>query len=51
MCGIGLAVGLALGVVVTRIYDRKGYHRIAAAPVAATGKAKAAEVNSTGTES
>jgi hypothetical protein len=28
MCGIGLAVGLALGVVVTRIYDRKGYHRI-----------------------
>ncbi|MDT5366952.1 MAG: hypothetical protein QOC62_1383 [Mycobacterium sp.] len=51
MCGIGLAVGLALGVVVTRIYDRKGYHRIAAAPAAATGKAKAAEVNSTGTES
>ena len=51
MCGIGLAVGLTLGVVVTRIYDREGYHRIAAAPAAAMGKAKAAEVNSTGTES
>lgn len=29
MCGIGLAVGLVLGAVVTRVYDRKGYHRIA----------------------
>jgi hypothetical protein len=39
MCGIGLAVGLTLGAVLTRIYDRKGYHRIAADPAGATSKA------------
>ncbi len=38
MCGIGLAVGLVLGAVVTRVYDRKGYHRIAAQPADADSK-------------
>jgi hypothetical protein len=39
MCGIGLVLGLTLGAVVTRIYDRKGYHRLAAAPADTSGKA------------
>ena len=32
----GLLVGIALGVIVTRIYDRRGYHRVSTAPVADT---------------
>jgi YhgE/Pip-like protein len=46
MTAIGLVVGLVLGAVVTMIYDRKGFHRIAA-PVAPTaGKTEAADVDS-----
>lgn len=32
LTGIGLAIGLLLGGVVTRIYDRRGYHRIPPGP-------------------
>jgi uncharacterized phage infection (PIP) family protein YhgE len=30
----GLAIGVLLGVVVTRIYDRRGYHRVSTTPAA-----------------
>jgi YhgE/Pip-like protein len=32
LTAIGLVIGLLLGGIVTRIYDRRGYHRIPAAP-------------------
>ena len=30
----GLVIGVLLGVIVTRLYDRRGYHRVSTAPVA-----------------
>ncbi len=36
LTGIGLVIGLLLGGVVTRIYDRRGYHRIPPGPETAT---------------
>jgi uncharacterized phage infection (PIP) family protein YhgE len=36
LTGGGLVIGVLLGVVVTRIYDRRGYHRVSTAPVADT---------------
>jgi uncharacterized phage infection (PIP) family protein YhgE len=32
----GLVIGVLLGVVVTRLYDRRGYHRVSTAPMADT---------------
>jgi hypothetical protein len=32
MCTLGLVIGLLLGAIVTMIYDRRGYHRVATAP-------------------
>jgi uncharacterized phage infection (PIP) family protein YhgE len=37
----GLVIGVLLGVVVTRLYDRRGYHRVSTAPVADTPDAVA----------
>src|SRR3984885_6233367 len=36
LTGGGLVIGMLLGVVVTHIYDRRGYHRVSTAPVADT---------------
>jgi uncharacterized phage infection (PIP) family protein YhgE len=33
----GLVIGVLLGVVVTRLYDRRGYHRVSTTPVADEG--------------
>jgi hypothetical protein len=30
----GLVIGVLLGVVVTRLYDRRGYHRVSTVPAA-----------------
>jgi YhgE/Pip-like protein len=38
MCTLGLVIGLLLGAIVTMIYDRRGYHRIAM-PTGETAKA------------
>ena len=32
----GLVIGVLLGVIVTRLYDRRDYHRVSTAPVADT---------------
>jgi uncharacterized phage infection (PIP) family protein YhgE len=37
----GLVIGVLLGVVVTRLYDRRGYHRVSTAPVSDTPDAVA----------
>ena len=34
LTAIGLVIGVLLGVIVTRIYDRRGYHRVSTAPPA-----------------
>src|SRR5271168_702289 len=34
LTGVGLLIGVLLGVVVTRIYDRRGYHRVSTVPAA-----------------
>jgi uncharacterized phage infection (PIP) family protein YhgE len=39
LTAVGLAVGLALGAIVTRMYDRRGYHRIPAAAEAVDAEA------------
>jgi hypothetical protein len=33
LTGGGLLIGVLLGVIVTRLYDRRGYHRFATSPV------------------
>ncbi|HEY4795988.1 MAG TPA: hypothetical protein VII18_18245, partial [Mycobacterium sp.] len=32
----GLVIGVLLGVIVTRLYDRRGYHRVSTVPAADT---------------
>jgi hypothetical protein len=34
LTGGGLLIGVLLGVVATRIYDRRGYHRVSTVPAA-----------------
>jgi uncharacterized phage infection (PIP) family protein YhgE len=51
LTAVGLVIGLAFGAILTRIYDRRGYHRIpAAAEPADTAEASATTELSEGTE-